>query len=123
MIPFSEFAKRRKTLMQKIDPQSLVILTAAPMAYRNNYHEYPYRQNSDFYYLTGFEEPEAIAILAPKRKEGEFILFNRKHNKVEELWNGARAGQEKAKTIFGADEAFPFEEFSKKLPELLINRT
>lgn len=122
MIKMTEFAKRRKQLMQKVGSNSIVILTAAPVAVRNHYHEYPYRQNSNFYYLTGFEEPEAVMILVPKRKSGEFILFNRVRDRDQEIWEGYRAGQEGAKKIFGADEAYPISELEKKLPELLEGR-
>jgi len=118
----TEYAKRRKELMKQVGPDGIVILNAAPVVYRNNYHEYFYRQNSDFYYLTGFKEPESVLILAPKRKEGEFILFNRKRDRDEEIWNGFRAGQEGARRDFGADQSFPIEELEKKLPELILNR-
>src|SRR5690242_3837321 len=122
MIKMTEYAKRRKQLMQHIGPNSIAILAGAPAVARNHYHEYPYRQNSDFYYLTGFEEPEAVLILAPKRKEGEFILFNRIRDRAQEIWDGYRAGQEGAKKIFGADAAFPISELKKILPELLEGR-
>ncbi len=122
MIKMTEFAKRRKQLMQQIDSTDIVILAAAPALYRNGDSHYPYRQQSDFYYLTGFEEPEAVAVLAPKRKGGEFILFNRVRDRTEEIWNGYRAGQEGARKIFGADEAYPISELEKKLPELLQGR-
>lgn len=122
MIKMTEFARRRKALMQKTGPDSIVILSAAPSLARNHYHEYPYRQNSDFYYLTGFKEPEAILVLAPKRKAGEFILFNRVRDREKEIWDGYRAGQEGACKEFGADEAFSIQDFEKKLPELLSGR-
>lgn len=122
MIKMSEFARRRKELMQKIGSDGIVILNAAPSVLRNNYHEYPYRQNSDFYYLTGFKEPEAVMVLAPKRKEGEFILFNRIRDREKEIWDGYRAGQAGALNDFSADESFSIQELEKKLPELLAGR-
>lgn len=122
MIKMTEYAKRRKQLMQAIGPNSVAILTAAPAAARNHYHEYPYRQNSDFYYLTGFEEPESVLVLAPKRKGGEFILFNRVRDRAQEIWDGYRAGQEGAKKIYGADSAYPISELSHILPEILEGR-
>jgi Xaa-Pro aminopeptidase len=122
MITTSEFAKRRKQIMKKIGPTGIAILAAAPVATRNGDCDYPYRQNSDFYYVTGFEEPEAVAIIAPNRKEGQFILFNRIRNRAEEIWTGFRAGQEGAKKEFKADEAYPIHELTKKLPELLEGR-
>jgi Xaa-Pro aminopeptidase len=119
MIKMTEYAKRRKQLMQKINPSGLVIIPAASVARRSGDSDYPYRQNSDFYYLTGFEEPEAVAILAPKRKKGEFILFNRIRDREKEIWDGIRAGQEGARKMYGANESFPIEELENKLPELL----
>lgn len=123
MIKMTEFAKRRKQLMQKIGPQGIVILPAAPMIRRNGDTDFPFRQNSDFYYLTGFEEPESVLVIAPKRKGGEFILFNRVRDRAEEIWNGYRAGQEGARKNFGANEAFPIASLEKILPELLANRS
>lgn len=123
MIKMTEYAKRRKQLMQKIGPNGIVILPAAPELNRNGDTSFPYRQNSDFYYLTGFNEPEAIAIIAPKRKGGEFILFNRVRDREQEIWNGFRAGQQGARKTYGANEAFPISEFESKLPELLEGRT
>lgn len=122
MIKMSEYVKRRKAVMDKVGPDGVVILTASHAQYRNHYHEYPFRQNSDFYYLTGFQEPEAVLVLIPKRKGGEFILFNRVRDRAEEIWNGYRAGQAGACEIYGADESFPIDEFARKLPELLEGR-
>ncbi len=122
MIKMTEFAKRRKRLMKHIGSTGIVILVAAPVSIRSGESDYPYRQQSDFYYLTGFEEPEAVAILAPEHSEGEFILFNRPRHRGEEVWTGARAGQIGACKEFGADKAYPIEQLTKKLPELLIGR-
>jgi Xaa-Pro aminopeptidase len=122
MIKMSEYARRRKQLMQKIGPRGLVILASAPVARRNGDADYPYRQQSDFYYLTGFEEPEAVMILAPKRKAGEFIIFNRVRDPVYEIWDGARAGQDGARKKFGAQQAFPYAELEKRLPEIMEGR-
>jgi Xaa-Pro aminopeptidase len=122
MIKMAEYAKRRKELMQKIGPKGIAILTSTEAAFRNCDAAYPYRQQSDLYYLTGFEEPETVLILVPKRKDGEFILFNRVRDREKEIWDGLRAGQEGARKNFGADEAFPFDDLVKKLPELLDGR-
>lgn len=122
MLKMTDFAKRRKQLAQKIGSNGIVILSASTIAIRNHYHEFPFRQNSDFYYLTGFEEPEAILVIAPKRKGGEFILFNRVRDREKEIWDGYRAGQEGARKIFGADEAFPIDQVTRVLPELLEGR-
>lgn len=122
MINRMEYAKRRKQLMRKIGSQGIMILPAAPEAYRNGDYTYPYRQNSDFYYLTGFQEPQSVMILAPKRKKGEYIIFNRVRDRAEEIWNGYRAGQKGACHDFGADEAFPIADLEKMLPSLLEGR-
>lgn len=122
MIKMTEFAKRRKQLMQQIGSSGIAILTAAPIVLRSGESDYPYRQHSDFYYLTGFEEPEAVAVFIPKRKSGEFILFNRARDPAEEVWTGSRAGQLGACKNFGADEAYPIHEIANKLPELLAGR-
>ncbi|OAI49235.1 Xaa-Pro aminopeptidase [Gammaproteobacteria bacterium SCGC AG-212-F23] len=108
--------------MQQMGPNAIAILSAAPEVARNHDHMYMFRQNSDFHYLTGFNEPEAIMVLLPEHKEGEFILFNRVRDKTEEIWNGHRAGQKGACREFGADRAFPIQDFAKKLPELLKDR-
>lgn len=122
MFKMAEFLRRRKELMQKIGPKGIVILPSAPVVHRNGDYEYPYRQQSDFYYLTGFEEPESVAIFIPKRKEGEFVLFNRPKNRTEEIWQGVRAGQKGACSTFGADQAFDIYQLEEKLPELLEGR-
>jgi Xaa-Pro aminopeptidase len=122
MIKMTEYAKRRKELMQKIGPNGMVVLASAPEVYRNGDAVYAYRQNSDFYYLTGFEEPEAVLVLAPGRKEGEYILFNRVRDRDREIWDGPRAGQEDAVKAFQADQSFPFSELGLLLPELLTGR-
>ncbi len=122
MINKAEYTKRRKQLMQKIGSHGVAILPSASLACRNGDYNYPFRQNSDFYYLTGFEEPEAVAVLIPKHKNGEFILFNRPKNRDEEIWEGVRAGQEGARKEFGANLSYPMTELEKRLPELLEGR-
>jgi len=122
MVKMSEYAKRRKQLMAKIGSTGIAILPASTEILRNGDATYPFRQQSDFYYLTGFDEPEAVLVLAPKRAEGEYILFNRVRDRDREIWDGPRAGQEGAKKDFLADQAFPIETFDKLLPELLIGR-
>lgn len=119
MIKMNEYAKRRKELLKKIGPNGIVIIPAAPEVIRTGDTVYSYRQNSDFYYLTGFNEPEAILVLIPKRTEGEYILFNRTRDRSREIWDGPRAGQEGARKDYAADQAFPIEEFEERLPELL----
>lgn len=122
MLTIKDYSSRRAALMQQMGPSSIIILKAAQTTFRNHYHEYPYRQNSDFWYLTGFNEPDAMAVLAPGREAGQFILFCRERNPAEETWDGARAGLEGAREHYGADEAWPITELKTRLPELLENR-
>lgn len=122
MIKMTEFATRRAELMSKVGAKGVVILPAAPVYHRNGDTDYPYRQHSDFYYLTGFEEPEAVAVLLPNSVGGEFVLFSRVRDRAEEVWTGYRAGQEGARQVFKANKAFPIQEFEKILPDLLEDR-
>jgi Xaa-Pro aminopeptidase len=115
----TEFARRRKRLMQMMGKNAVAILPAAPETKRNRDADYPYRQDSDFHYLTGFPEPEAVAVLAPSRKHGEYILFCRERDPLMETWHGRRAGLEGAMKTFGADDAFPIADIDDILPGLL----
>jgi Xaa-Pro aminopeptidase len=117
-----EYAKRRAALMRSVGPDSIIIVPSASEILRNGDAVFPFRQQSDFYYLTGFNEPEAVLVLAPKRKEGEFVLFNRVRDRDHEIWDGPRAGQEGARKQFGADAAFPIKKFLSMLPALLAGR-
>ena len=119
----SEFFRRRNRLMKEMGNNSIAILPAATMQYRNRDIEFPYRQDSDFYYLTGFAEPQAVLVLAPKRKQGEFILFCRERDPVMEIWNGPMAGLDGAKSEFGAQDVYPIQEFDKMLPELIQGKS
>ncbi len=118
-MPPSELKRRRRQLMRMMGPNSLAILPAAPEMVRNRDVYYPYRQGSDFYYLTGFAEPEALAVLIPGRKAAEYILFCRPRDEARERWDGARAGLEGAREIHGADDAFPIEDLDDILPGML----
>ncbi|HUL19363.1 MAG TPA: aminopeptidase P N-terminal domain-containing protein, partial [Steroidobacteraceae bacterium] len=117
-----EFARRRRLLMRQMGRDSIAILPAAPIRHRNSDVEYPYRQDSDFHYLTGFSEPEAVAVLVPGRAQAEYILFVRERNPERETWDGRRAGPAGAKRDYGADDAFPFTDLDEILPGLLENR-
>src|ERR1043166_7072374 len=104
--------------MRRMDPNSIAIIPAAREAVRSHDTNYRYRQNSDFFFLTGFEEPEAIAVIAPSG-EKKYTLFVRPRDPEQEIWNGYRAGVEGAVRHFTADESFPIAEFDEKLPEIL----
>lgn len=121
-IPKSEYARRRKALMAQMEPDSIAILPAAAVAIRNRDVEHVYRQDSDFQYMTGFPEPEAVAVLIPGREYGEYVLFCRERNPERELWDGLRAGQEGAVRDYGADDAFPISDIDDILPGLIEGR-
>src|SRR5947209_2670364 len=111
------FSERRQRFMQQIG-NSVAVFCSAPVSHRNSDVEYEYRQDSDFYYLTGFEEPESVAVLLPNHPEHKFVLFVRPKDKEKETWTGRRAGVEDAVKKFGADKAFTVEELDKELPGL-----
>ncbi len=115
----SEYSKRRKRLMKAVGRKTAVLVPAATELIRNNDNPYPFRQSSDFYYLTGLTEPDALLVLCPKRAEGEVILFVAPHDPERARWDGPRAGLEGARRIFGADQAFALAELDERLPELL----
>jgi Xaa-Pro aminopeptidase len=104
--------------MRRMDQKSVAIIPAAREATRSNDTQYRFRQDSDFYYLTGFEEPEAIAVIAPAGAQ-KYTLFVRPRDPEQEIWVGRRAGVEGAKSEFGADESFPIAEFEEKLQDIL----
>lgn len=117
-----EFRKRRKYLMQQIGIGNIGLIASAPVRARNRDVDYPFRQDSDFYYLTGFNEPEALAVFIPGRKQGQYILFCREYDEKKALWEGAHAGLGGATTDYGADDAFPIEDLDDILPGLLENK-
>lgn len=114
-----EFTKRRRQLLKMVGPDSIVILPSAPVKTRNRDVEYRFRQDSDFYYLTGFDEPESVAVLAPGRDKGEYLLFCRDRDPDRELWDGHRAGQRGAVEDYGADDAFPIDDIDDILPGIM----
>lgn len=121
-IPKAEYARRRKALMEQMEPNSIAILPAAAVAIRNRDVEHVYRQDSDFQYLSGFPEPEAVIVLIPGREYGEYVLFCRERNPERELWDGLRAGQDGAMREYGADDAFPITDIDDILPGLIEGR-
>ncbi|MBD2837181.1 Xaa-Pro aminopeptidase [Pseudomonas sp. JM0905a] len=122
-IPKAEYARRRKALMAQMEANSIAILPAAPVHIRNRDVEHVYRQDSDFQYLSGFPEPEAVLVLIPGREHGEYVLFCRERDPERELWDGLRAGQEGAIRDFGADDAFPIGDIDDILPGLIEGRS
>jgi Xaa-Pro aminopeptidase len=103
------FADRRRRFLNAIGSGAVAIMPSAPVSVRSGDVEFVYRQDNDFYYLTGFAEPESVALFAPDEKE-QFILFVRPRDKERETWTGRRAGLEGAVADYGADKAFALEE-------------
>lgn len=121
-ITAQEFARRRRDLMAHMEENSIAILPAAPERTRNRDVEHHFRQDSDFWYLSGFPEPEAVMALIPGREHGEFVLFCRERDRTMETWNGYRAGPEGAVEKYGADDAFPISDIDEILPGLIEGR-
>ncbi|MEM7705221.1 MAG: aminopeptidase P N-terminal domain-containing protein [Pseudomonadota bacterium] len=119
MIAAAEFARRRRQLMRTVGEGSLVVVPGAHTLLRNGDVEFPFRQHSDFYYLTGFSEPDALLVLAPGRKDGEAILFCRQKDATKEMWDGPMAGLKGAVEEFGMDDAFPMADLDDILPNLM----
>jgi Xaa-Pro aminopeptidase len=119
----SEFKKRRKQLMQRIGKGNLALISSATTHARNRDVNYPFRQDSDFYYLTGFNEPDSLAVFIPGREQGEYILFCREFDEKKALWEGAHAGLEGATTHYEADDSFPIDDLNDILPGMLENKS
>ncbi len=119
MIDTKELKRRRKKLMDMIGSDSIAILPTSSIFIRNRDVEFPFRPDSDFYYLTAYPEPEAVAVLIPDRADGEYILFCRDRDIEMETWHGRRVGLEGASNIYGADDAFPIEDMDDILPGLI----
>lgn len=116
-----EFLRRRQALLAKMAPGSAALIFAAPEATRNADSEYPYRQSSDFWYFTGFNEPEAVLVLIKSdESHNHSVLFNRVRDKSAEIWSGRRLGQEAAPQKLGVDRALAFTEIDEQL-HLLLN--
>ncbi len=119
----NEFTKRRKQLMQDMSRDSIAILPTAGEQVRNRDVLYPFRPDSNFLYLTGFWEPEAVLVLIPGRSHGEYILFCREKDENQEIWHGRRHGQEGVMQHYGVDDSFPITDIDEILPGLLENKT
>ena len=117
------FARRRKQLMRIAGDEAILVLAAAPERIRSRDTHFPYRQDSDFWYLTGFEEPAAVLVLVPGRAHGEALLFCRERDPEREGWDGPRLGPEGACEALGLDDAYPIDDLDDILPGLLEGRT
>ena len=121
MISRKEFIRRRRQLIRMMGRGSIAIIPAAPVRIRNRDVEYPYRPDSDFQYITGFGEPEAVAVLIPGRDHGEYLLFCRERDPKMETWTGRRAGTQGAVDHYDADDAFPIGDIDEILPGMMEN--
>lgn len=118
----TEYTRRRHRLMAQMEPDSIAIVPAAKEKTRSRDTDYPFRQDSDVHYLSGFDEPEVVLALIPGREHGEFVVFCRERDKDKEIWDGYRAGPEGAMKLFGADDAFPIDDIDDILPGLIEGR-
>ena len=122
-INLKELARRRRQLMRMAGDDAILILSAAPPRIRSKDTHYSYRQDSDFWYLSGFDEPDAVLVLVPGRAHGETLLFCRERDSEREAWDGPRAGTEGAVAEFGFDDAYPITDLDDILPGLLEGRS
>lgn len=122
-LPFANYARRRRHLMRMAGDDAILVLPAALARIRSGDTLYPYRQDSDLWYLTGFPEPEAVLVLVPGRKHGETLLFCRERDLEREGWDGPRFGPEGAVEAFGLDDAYPIADLDDILPGLLEGRS
>lgn len=117
------YARRRRQLMRMAGDDAILVLPAAPERVRSRDTHYPYRQDSDLWYLTGFAEPDAVLVLVPGRPHGESLLFCRERDPEREGWDGPRAGPEGAVDAHGMDDAYPIDDLDEILPGLLEGRS
>ena len=109
----------REALLAAMGKGSAAVLRTGGEITRSRDTHFPFRPDSDFWYLTAFAEPDAVLVLAPEHESGPFVLFVRPRDPEMETWNGRRAGVEGAREQFGADSAYPIEELDTRLPKLL----
>lgn len=110
-----ELRERRQRMLARLGDDEVLVLFSAQEHLRNGDVSHPYRQDSDFFYLTGFEEPEAVCVL--RRKAPGFVLFVRPRDPEKEIWDGRRAGEAGAQARFGADVAHPIGKLRELLPD------
>jgi Xaa-Pro aminopeptidase len=122
MQTMQSFSERRARLLSAIHP-GVLVLFSTPTAIRNNDVEHEYRQSSDLFYLSGFDEPETVLVLSSVAEKEKLVLFVRPRDPERETWDGRRAGVEGAAKDFGADAAYPIGELATRLPELLLGAT
>ncbi|GGA23957.1 Xaa-Pro aminopeptidase [Dyella nitratireducens] len=121
-IASEEFARRRRQLMKMAGEDAVVLIATAPERMRNADAAWPYRQDSDFHYLSGFPEPDAVLALLPGRQHGEVVLFCRERDAERERWHGEFVGTERAVADYGMDDAFPIDDIDDILPGMIEGR-
>ena len=121
-VEIREYSRRRSALMDSLGPGAIALLAAAPERVRSRDVHHAYRQDSDFYYLTGFTEARALLALVPGREEGEVVLFCQPKDPHKELWEGILLGPEAAVETLGVDQAFAISEIDDTVPELMAGR-
>ena len=116
------YFKARRDRLAQAHPNAVFVFPSSHEVIRNNDVHHPFRQDSNFYYLSGFDEPESFLVMTPSKTPGSkhrMVLFVRKRDAEKEMWEGERYGTDGAQKVFGADEAYTNDEFDAKLPELL----
>ena len=123
LLPLSEFTTRRQQFFQQMTDNSIALFSAAKELTRSNDTEFPFCQNKNFYYLTGFNEPDALLVMVKADGSEKSILFCREKNELAEVWHGRRFGPQAAAKTFGFDDSYTNDELAVRLPELLENKT
>jgi Xaa-Pro aminopeptidase len=113
------YARRRAELVNQIGANDIVIVSTSPVRSRNSDVEYQFRADSDFYYLSGFDEPGAVLVISPGRSQGEYVMFCREKDRTREMWDGRRVGLEGVIETYAADDAFPIDDINDILPGLM----
>ncbi|MGH8915025.1 MAG: aminopeptidase P N-terminal domain-containing protein, partial [Acidimicrobiia bacterium] len=116
-----QFAMRRARLAEEVGDEGIAIIPAAVEVTRSNDTEFDFHQDPDFLYLTGFHEPDAVAVITPGHKNGDYTLFVRPRDPEMEAWTGYRVGTEGAKR-FGADKAYEIAELDEVLTRYMVGR-
>jgi Xaa-Pro aminopeptidase len=116
------YEEHRRRLATEIGPEGLAVIPAATEVIRNHDVPHQFRQDSAFWYLTGFDEPDAVAVIAPGHEDGDFSLFVRPKDPAQEVWTGIRAGKEGAREQFAADAAYEIGELDSVLGRLMVGR-
>ena len=122
MLKTKDFQRRRRRLMSQLGKGCIAIVPSAKEVVRSRDTHYLFRQDSDFAYLTGFPEPNAVLVLIPGREQGEQVLFCQDRDPTAETWHGRRYGPARAATEFGFDDAFPIDDIDEILPHLMEGR-